>query len=88
MAHLTRFRRKLALPSTRQIIHEFRVISAHEDLRRLEATKVAQASGDRSPLAVGCADVLIKARSRIVNRGDVYGQDPAQQQREEKAKAN
>ena len=50
MAHLTRFGRKLALPSTRQIIHEFRVFSAQEDLRRLEATRVAQASGDQSPL--------------------------------------
>ncbi len=33
MAQLRRFGRKLAIPSTRQILHEFHVFSAKEDAR-------------------------------------------------------
>lgn len=36
MAQLVRFGRKIALPSTRQIIHELRVMALEDELRRLE----------------------------------------------------
>ena len=41
MASNTRFGRKIAIPSTRQIKHELRVMTLQDDLRRLEAEKPA-----------------------------------------------
>ena len=39
MATSMRFGRKIALPSTRQIIHELRVMALQDELRRIEAAK-------------------------------------------------
>lgn len=36
MSQQMRFGRKLAVPSTRQIIHELRVMALQDELRRLE----------------------------------------------------
>jgi len=38
MAQVMRFGRKIALPSTRQIIHELRVLAAEDARRRAAAT--------------------------------------------------
>ncbi|MCW6508974.1 hypothetical protein [Lichenifustis flavocetrariae] len=45
MALLRRFGRKLAIPSTRQILHEFHVFSAQEDARlsALKTKRLAEA---------------------------------------------
>ncbi len=40
MAQSMRFGRRMPLPSTRQIIHELRVMALRDELRRLEAKPV------------------------------------------------
>ena len=47
MTQLMRFGRKIALPSTRQIIHELRVMALQDELRRLEKPL----AGSSPPLA-------------------------------------
>ena len=53
MSHLTRFGRKLALPSTRQIIHEYLVYSALEDARKLKAADAPVVEHHEAGVAVG-----------------------------------
>jgi len=40
MAQSMRFGRRITLPSTRQIIHELRVMALRDELRRLEAAEL------------------------------------------------
>lgn len=57
MAQLTRFGRRLALPSTRQIIHEMRVLEAGELARKQAADEPANKTtvADPVPPAVSAA---------------------------------
>ena len=57
MAQLRRFGRKLAIPSTRQILHEFNVFSAQEDARLLALkTKTIPEPSDVPPASTPTHD--------------------------------
>ena len=45
MSQQMRFGRKIAVPSTRQIIHELRVMALQDELRRLEQLQPGLISG-------------------------------------------